>query len=96
LERLKAKIHPVSHVEVTGSSPVAPTMTPTATMRVKFTGSAATPENVNQIVNRDNSLEISGSQVKVEVVATDKPVNGVLNTMDFSPGVGLQDVSYGW
>jgi RHS repeat-associated protein len=58
---------------------------------VKFTGPGATPENIDQIVNRDNSLQVNGSQVKIEVVATDQPVNGVLNTMDFSSGMDYKN-----
>ncbi len=53
---------------------------------VHFTGSAATKETVTAIVNRDNTLDTGGSTVKIEVVATDKPINGVLNEMDYSPG----------
>jgi len=53
---------------------------------VHFTGSGATPENISAITNRDNQLDTGGSSVKIQVVSTDKPVNGVLNTMDLSPG----------
>jgi RHS repeat-associated protein len=58
----------------------------TLVIPVHFTGSSATPENVTAITNRDNQLDIGGSTVKIQVVSTDKPMNGVLNTMDLSPG----------
>ena len=58
----------------------------TLVIPVHFTGSGATPENVKAITNRDNNLDTGGSPVKIQVVTTDKPVNGVLNTMDLSPG----------
>jgi RHS repeat-associated protein len=58
----------------------------TLVIPVNFTGSAATPEKVAEIVKRDNSLDTGDSKVNIQVVATDKPVNGVLNTMDLSPG----------
>ena len=60
-----------------------------ATLRipVKFGGSGATASNINAIVNRVQSLNIVGSPVKIEVVVTDKKINGVLNKMDFSPGL---------
>lgn len=57
----------------------------TLVIPVHFTGSGATPENVSAITNRDNSLDTGGSPVKIQVISTDKPVNGVLNTMDLSP-----------
>ena len=53
---------------------------------VHFSGSGATADQVQAIVERDNSLDIGGSPVKILVVATDKPIDGVLNEMDFSPG----------
>jgi hypothetical protein len=53
---------------------------------VQITGAGATPESIRAIVNRDNSLDLGGSTVDLKVVLTDKPINGVLNHMDFSPG----------
>jgi RHS repeat-associated protein len=53
---------------------------------VHITGSAATPANVSAIVNRDNTLNTNGSPVKIQVVETEKPINGVLNKVDFSSG----------
>ncbi|MBV8977164.1 MAG: hypothetical protein JOZ13_07270 [Alphaproteobacteria bacterium] len=52
---------------------------------VNITGSGATAENIAAIVDRDNTLNLGGSTVTIQVIATDKPINGVLNHMDFSP-----------
>ena len=52
---------------------------------VRFTGAAATQQNVDTIVKRANSLTVEGSSVRIEVIATDEPIHGVLNTLDFSP-----------
>jgi RHS repeat-associated protein len=57
---------------------------------VSYTGPGATPENVRNIVNQDNSLDTGGSPVKIQVLSTDKPVNGVLNEMDLSPGLDFK------
>jgi len=46
----------------------------------------ATPENISKIVNRDNTLNLNGSSVTIQVVATDKKIDGKLNQMDFSAG----------
>jgi hypothetical protein len=58
----------------------------TLVIPVHFTGSGATPENISAITKRDNELNTGGSGVKIQVVSTDKPINGVLNKMDMSPG----------
>ena len=59
----------------------------TLVIPVHFTGSAATQQNVDAIVNHVNSLTVEGSDVRVKVIATEKPIHGVLNTLDFSPGL---------
>jgi RHS repeat-associated protein len=59
----------------------------TLVIPVHFTGTGATPELIAAIVKRDNELDTGGSGVKIEVVATDKPINGVLNNLDLSPGL---------
>ena len=59
----------------------------TLVIPVRFTGSAATQQNVNAIVKHVNSLTVEGSSVRVEVIPTEKPIHGVLNTLDFSPGL---------
>ena len=64
----------------------------TIVIPVHLTGAAATPENISKIVNRDNTLDLGGSSIKLQVVATDHKMNGVLNEMDFSPGA---DKKYG-
>jgi RHS repeat-associated protein len=58
----------------------------TLVIPVHFTGSSATPDVVSKIVDRDNKLDTGGSPVQIQVIATEKPINGVLNTMDVSPG----------
>jgi RHS repeat-associated protein len=58
----------------------------TLVIPVHYTGSSATKENVSAIVTRDNTLNTGGSPVKIQVISTDKPINGVLNTLDLSPG----------
>lgn len=58
----------------------------TLVIPVHFTGSGATPGNISAITNRDNQLNTGGSPVTIQVVSTDKPMNGVLNTMDLSAG----------
>lgn len=58
---------------------------------VNFTGSGATPKVVAQIVKRDHELFTPGSGVKIEVIPTKKPINGVLNHMDISPGYDWQN-----
>ena len=58
---------------------------------VHFVGSDATSQNVSTIVNRDNQLDTGGSPVKIVVVSTDKPINGVLNTMNLSPGADTKN-----
>ena len=58
----------------------------TLVIPVQFSGPAASAANVSTIVNRDNSLNTSGSNIKIQVLSTSTPVNGVLNHMDFSPG----------
>jgi RHS repeat-associated protein len=61
----------------------------TLVIPVHYTGSGATPANVSAIVNQDNSLNTGGSPVKIQVISTDKPINGVLNTLDLSPGADM-------
>ncbi len=53
---------------------------------VQFSGAGATAENVAAIVARVNSLSIADAGIHIQAVSTSKPMNGVLNKMDFSPG----------
>ena len=62
---------------------------------VKFVGAGATKQNVDTIVKRVNSLNLGGSPVRLEVIPTNKPINGVLNTMDFSPGLDMKNYPVG-
>ena len=62
---------------------------------VKFVGAGATKQNVDTIVNRVNSLNLGGSPVRIEVIPTNKPIHGVLNTMDFSPGLDMKNYPVG-
>ncbi|MGI8835346.1 MAG: PA14 domain-containing protein [Pyrinomonadaceae bacterium] len=54
---------------------------------VHFTGKGATPELIAAIVKRGSELDTGGTGVKIEIISTDKPINGVLNNMDLSPGL---------
>ena len=63
----------------------------TLVIPVHITGQGATPGAVKGIVSRDNQLDTSGSQVKIKVIGTDKPLNGVLNQMDFNPGYNTKN-----
>jgi RHS repeat-associated protein len=58
----------------------------TLVIPVHFTGAGATKEEIANIVNRDNALNTGDSKVNIQVIPTDKPINGVLNQMDLSPG----------
>ena len=58
----------------------------TLVIPVHITGNGVTANTVSTIVGRDNTLNTNGSTVKIQVVQTDKPINGVLNQMDFSSG----------
>jgi hypothetical protein len=59
----------------------------TVTIPVHFTGQDATPSNIKAILAKDNSIKITGkSNIKLVVVSANKPIDGVLNTLDLSPG----------
>jgi uncharacterized protein RhaS with RHS repeats len=58
----------------------------TLVIPVEFTGQDANPANVAAIVNRDNTLTVADPSLKISVISTSTPINGVLNHMDFSPG----------
>ncbi len=58
----------------------------TLVIPVEFTGQDASPANVTAIVNRDNTLTIANPSLRISVISTSTPINGVLNHMDFSPG----------
>ena len=58
---------------------------------VHYTGPGATPQNVTAIIDQINTLNTNGSPVGLQVIATDKPMNGVLNEMDLSPGLDFKN-----
>jgi hypothetical protein len=62
------------------------TGTVTIVIPVQFNGSGATPDRIQQIISRDNSISTGDSNIKIQVISTDKPINGVLNKMNVSPG----------
>lgn len=82
--------NPLAMVDVKGKDAVKITDKATGQVTivipVHFTGSGATPERIKQIVDRDNSLNTNGSPTKIQVISTDKKIDGVLNTLDISPG----------
>ncbi len=51
-----------------------------------ITGKDATPQIISLVTEHIENLNILGSDVKVMVIPTDKPILGVLNQMDISPG----------
>lgn len=57
----------------------------TLVIPVHFTGSDARA-NEAAMVARANSISISNPNYHIQVIATSTPINGVLNTMDYSPG----------
>ncbi|WP_321470786.1 RHS repeat-associated core domain-containing protein [uncultured Paludibaculum sp.] len=82
--------NPLAMVDVTGKDALRITDKAsgqvTVVIPVRFTGSGATPERIKQIVDRDNGLNTNGSTTGIQVVVTDKKINGVLNTLEISPG----------
>ena len=62
----------------------------TLVIPVQISGNGLGKNTVSTIVNRDNTVNTNGSTVKIEVVETNKPMNGVLNKMDFSSGYDYQ------
>jgi hypothetical protein len=58
---------------------------------VKFVGTASQAD-INSIVGKDNSLTVTGpSNIRLVVVEAQEPINGVLNTMDLSPGLDTKN-----
>jgi len=58
----------------------------TLVIPIHFTGRGATPETNRAIEARAASLSTGDPRVSVQIIATDKPINGVLNTMSLSLG----------
>jgi hypothetical protein len=65
--------------------------TATLVIPVHFTGSGATPDRITAILDRAVTLQNGSGTVNVMVMSTDKPVNGVLNQMDLSPGLDTKN-----
>jgi RHS repeat-associated protein len=80
--------NPLNKVDLTGTDALwirdKDTKRTTLMIPVHFTGSGATTENIIKILDREMTLDTGGRDV--HVISTDKPVNGVLNEMDLSPG----------
>jgi RHS repeat-associated protein len=60
--------------------------TTTIVIPVHFTGANATPGLIAEVIKRGSELDTGDSGVKIQIVSTDKPIQGVLNTMDLSQG----------
>lgn len=77
---------PLNRVDPTGRDAILitnPDGSRTLVIPVNYTGAGANP---SAIANAANSLTIGGSKDTIQVIVTDKPINGVLNHMDVSPG----------
>jgi hypothetical protein len=65
--------------------------TATLVIPVHFAGSGATPERISGILDRGLTLQNESGSVNVIVMSSDKPVQGVLNEMDLSPGLDTKN-----
>jgi RHS repeat-associated protein len=63
----------------------------TVVIPVHFTGANATPELIAAIINRAAQLDTGDPKVKIQIVSTDKPIHGVLNTLDLSQGLDFKN-----
>lgn len=57
----------------------------TIVIPVHFTGPSATPGLISEVISRASQLDTGDPNVTIQVVATDQPVQGVLNTLTLSP-----------
>lgn len=57
----------------------------TIVIPVKFTGPSATPGLISDVISIASQIDTGDPNVTIQVVATDKPIYGVLNTMNLSP-----------
>ncbi len=62
---------------------------------VHFVGAGATDEFVNAVTERAAQLRTPIDNLSVRIVPTDKPIQGVLNTMDISPGYDNENYKEG-
>ena len=63
----------------------------TLVIPIHFTGANATPGLIAEITDRAAQLDTGNSGVKVKILSTDKPIHGVLNTLDLSQGLDFQN-----
>ena len=59
----------------------------TIVIPVHFTGPSATPGLISEAIDRARQLDTGDPNITIQIVATDKPVQGVLNTMNLSPNL---------
>lgn len=59
----------------------------TLVIPIHFTEANATQGLIDEIIRRAAQLDTGNSGVKIKIVLTDKPINGVLNTLDLSQGL---------
>jgi RHS repeat-associated protein len=57
----------------------------TIVIPVNFTGPSVSQGLISEVISRASQLDTGNSNVTIQVVATDKPMHGVLNTMNLSP-----------
>lgn len=57
----------------------------TVVIPVHFTGPSATPGLIAEVISRASQLDTGNPNLTIQVVATDKPIHGVLNTLNLSP-----------
>ncbi|MCX6544506.1 MAG: RHS repeat-associated core domain-containing protein [Acidobacteria bacterium] len=67
----------------------------TLVIPVHFVGKGATPDVIRNIEQRANHLGTGDPLISVLVIATDKPIGGVLNTMDLSQSRDLATCGQG-
>jgi RHS repeat-associated protein len=78
---------PVNHVDPDGTDALWVRNgdgSTTLIIPVNYTGPGASRANVAAIVQRANSLRISNPNYRIRVIATSRPIAGVLNRMDLS------------
>jgi len=63
----------------------------TIVIPIHFTGPNATPGLIAEITNRAAQLDTGKSGVKIQIVPTDKPIFGVLNTLELSQGLDYKN-----
>jgi RHS repeat-associated protein len=85
-----ARSNPLAFVDPDGRDALwiaGPKGTTLLVIPVKFVGASATEANVSSILSKANNLSITDPNVRILVIQTSAPIAGVLNTLDFSPGL---------